>query len=376
MGGCAGGGAVNKGGQENTHARLCFCFLFLKLYFLADWVPFERGWGGAGGAVRLPHRRLMLLLEEKIQKMEQKNLGEMVFAAERLTKKRLKAGRKEYLVKWKGWSPKYSTWEPEENILDPRLIKVFEDNEVEQQPAAKRGPKPKSLKEKEAKRKEVKKEESGSEEEGEESETSSSEDDGDEEEKEEKKDRRKSERRKRKRKEKKSKTPSFLLQTSSGRTPKATSRYVAESSEPASKKSKDSEGSTTTTTTVTGTAISQKTTTTAIPNTNLPSLSNQNSTRDQLKSTTTNERTSEEQREPGLQKEAVKSVEEKDGDQKEKKVNNKDPSGLNSTFEASIKGLEEDLLKIPGIKEYPLEPTKLEAVYNIPKRNGGSEGME
>jgi hypothetical protein len=66
----------------------------------------------------------MLLLEEKIQKMEQKNLGEMVFAAERLTKKRLKAGRKEYLVKWKGWSPKYSTWEPEENILDPRLIKV------------------------------------------------------------------------------------------------------------------------------------------------------------------------------------------------------------------------------------------------------------
>merc|ERR1712037_380950 len=236
-------------------------FFFLDLDFLRTWVPFEKGWGGAGGAVRLPLRRLMLLLEEKIQKMEQKNLGEMVFAAERLTKKRLKAGRKEYLVKWKGWSPKYSTWEPEENILDPRLIKVFEDNEVEQ-PAAKRGPKPKFLKEKEAKRKEkeVKKEESGSEDEGEDTETSSSEDDGDEEEEEggsnrEKKERRKSERRKRKRKEKKSKTPSFLLQTSSGRTPKATSRYVAESSEPASKKSKDSEGSTTTTTTATGAAI-------------------------------------------------------------------------------------------------------------------------
>ena len=124
-------------------------------------------------------------------------------------------------------------------------------------------------------------------------------------------------------------------------------RYVAESSEPASKKSKDSEGSTTTT----GTAINQRTTTTTTTeslNTNLPSLSNQNSTRDQLKSTTTNERTSEEQAEPGLQKEAVKSAEEKGGDQKDKKVNNKEPSTLNSTFEASIKGLEEDLLKIPG----------------------------
>merc|ERR1719239_1042262 len=163
------------------------------------------------------------------------------------------------------------------------------------------------------KEKEVKKEESGSEDEGEESESSSSEDDGDEEEKEEKKDRRKSERRKRKRKEKKSKTPSFLLQTSSGRTPKATSRYVAESSEPASKKSKDSDGSTTTTT-ATGTAINQKTTTTEIPSTNPPSLSNQNSTRDQFKSTMTDERTSDEQPEPDLQKEAVKrgkSVEEK-----------------------------------------------------------------
>ena len=32
----------------------------------------------------------------------------------------------EYLVKWKGWGPKYSTWEPEENILDGRLIEAFD----------------------------------------------------------------------------------------------------------------------------------------------------------------------------------------------------------------------------------------------------------
>ena len=49
--------------------------------------------------------------------MEKKNLGDMVFAAERINKKRVKNGKTEYLVKWKGWSQKYCTWEPEQNIL-------------------------------------------------------------------------------------------------------------------------------------------------------------------------------------------------------------------------------------------------------------------
>ena len=56
----------------------------------------------------------------------------------------------EYLVKWKGWGPKYSTWEPEENILDGRLIEQFDKRITSQgtlsdgTAGGKRGPKSKA----------------------------------------------------------------------------------------------------------------------------------------------------------------------------------------------------------------------------------------
>ncbi|RWS31556.1 chromobox protein 7-like isoform X7 [Leptotrombidium deliense] len=58
--------------------------------------------------------------------MELSSVGERVFAAECIIKKRIRKGKVEYFVKWKGWSPKYNTWEPEENILDVRLLEAFE----------------------------------------------------------------------------------------------------------------------------------------------------------------------------------------------------------------------------------------------------------
>ena len=67
--------------------------------------------------------------------------GDQIFDAEGITKKRERKGRVEYLVKWKGWSPKYNTWEPEDNILDLRLIQQYERKQVLKAMANKAGKK-------------------------------------------------------------------------------------------------------------------------------------------------------------------------------------------------------------------------------------------
>ena len=59
-------------------------------------------------------------LHECLSNMDSEQ-GDQIFDAEAITKKRERKGRVEYLVKWKGWSPKYNTWEPEENILGKRF---------------------------------------------------------------------------------------------------------------------------------------------------------------------------------------------------------------------------------------------------------------
>lgn len=49
-----------------------------------------------------------------------------VYAAERIIAKRKNHGVTQYLLKWKGYSLKDSTWEPAENILDRSLLTAFE----------------------------------------------------------------------------------------------------------------------------------------------------------------------------------------------------------------------------------------------------------
>lgn len=45
-------------------------------------------------------------------------------------------------MKWKGWSQKHNTWEPEENILDNRLIDLYEQSQKSE--GTRRGPKGKN----------------------------------------------------------------------------------------------------------------------------------------------------------------------------------------------------------------------------------------
>ncbi|XP_071797450.1 uncharacterized protein [Asterias amurensis] len=55
-----------------------------------------------------------------------RHMGPAVYIADSIRKTRWRKGKQEYLVKWKGWSPKFNTWEPETNILDVTLIKLYE----------------------------------------------------------------------------------------------------------------------------------------------------------------------------------------------------------------------------------------------------------
>lgn len=81
-------------------------------------------------------KKLLFAALEHLMNMELLAIGEQVFAVESITKKRVRKGNVEYLLKWQGWSPKYSSWEPEDNILDPRLVLAYEEKEEKERALA------------------------------------------------------------------------------------------------------------------------------------------------------------------------------------------------------------------------------------------------
>ena len=48
-----------------------------------------------------------------------------IYQVERILKERSRQGKRQFYIKWRGYSPRFNTWEPEENILDKRLIEMF-----------------------------------------------------------------------------------------------------------------------------------------------------------------------------------------------------------------------------------------------------------
>lgn len=79
--------------------------------------------------------------DEESDEVEYHKDGRKIYQIEKILQRRFIDGAYEYLIRWEGYGPKFDTWEPDENILDRRLVNAFnkaQDRKYSVEPAAKR----------------------------------------------------------------------------------------------------------------------------------------------------------------------------------------------------------------------------------------------
>merc|ERR1712228_17920 len=86
-----------------------------------------------------PKRQIYYLYLKKDYRLS-KMATEEEYVVDKIQDKRIKNGKVEYLLSWKGYGPEENTWEPKANLDCPDVIKAFEDSFKERKRKSEGGP--------------------------------------------------------------------------------------------------------------------------------------------------------------------------------------------------------------------------------------------